>query len=72
MIYNQGSTEQGGAILKSAPGFKKNSQTCLLKLNLVPLGAGRGGYLKRPAPLPSLDPPLVVALEAPTQQLEAG
>ena len=37
-----------------SPSFKKYSQTRLLKLNSVPLGAGRGGYPKKLAPLPSL------------------
>ena len=34
--------------------FSNSSQTSLLKLNLVPLGAGQGRYPKRPAPLPFL------------------
>ena len=48
---------RGGAIPQPAPGLKKNSyppQTRLLNLNPVPLGVGRGGYPKKPAPLPSL------------------
>ena len=43
-----------GAIPKLALSFKKNFQTRLLKLNPVPLGARRGEYPKKPAPLPSL------------------
>ena len=34
--------------------FLNNSQTRLFKFNPVPLGTGRGGYPKKPAPLPSL------------------
>ena len=42
------------AIPELAPSFKKNSQTHLLKLNPVPLGARRGEYSKKLVPLPSL------------------
>ena len=45
-----------GAIPEPAPGLKTKSHTRLLNLNPVPLGAGRGGYLKKPVPLPSLIP----------------
>ena len=45
---------------RTHPGFLKKfsnpSQTRLLKLNVIPLG--RGGYPKRPAPLPPLVIPL--------------
>ena len=37
-----------------SPVLKKKSQTHLLNLNLIPLGARRGGYPKEPGLLPSL------------------
>ena len=45
---------------RTRPEFKKKIsyplKTRLLNFNPVPLGAGRGGYPKKPAPLPSLNP----------------
>ena len=50
---------------RTRPGFKKKIsyplKTRLLNFNPVPLGAGRGGYPKKPAPLPSL--PMIQVLE---------
>ena len=50
--------EQDKATPKPTLGFKKNSQTrpklVYLKLKLIPLGMGQGGYQKKPAPLSSL------------------
>ena len=56
-----GGSGQGGVgwgNTRPRPGFFKPfpnpPQTRLIKFNPVPLGAGRGGYPKKPAPLPSL------------------
>ena len=50
-MYNRG----GAGHTRTHPGFKKKkSQTHLLKLNPIPLGTGRGGYLKKLTPLSSL------------------
>ena len=42
-----------GAIPEPAPSFKKNSQTRLLKLNPVPLGAGRVPKKTHPIAIPN-------------------
>ena len=45
---------------RTCPGLKKKIpyplKTSLLNFNPIPLGAGWGGYPKKPAPLPSLSP----------------
>ena len=47
-MVGRGNTRTRPEFLKK---FPNSSQTSLLKLNPVPLGAGQGRYSKRPAPL---------------------
>ena len=61
MLYSHifiNEARRGGKIPEPVPGLKKKflnlSQTRLLKLNPIPLRAGRGGFGYCPAPLPSL------------------